>query len=108
MICEPSIYKYFTDTSERKKAIEKRACCQQTARVIMTNMNRRRKKDIIEYSQEQGTAQQSPFPDEMKRKEVTDKRRGNYPSSAAGITIAPALHNPGPCCIDHQALNHQA
>jgi hypothetical protein len=44
MICEPSIYKYFTNTSERKKAIEKRACCQQTARVIMTNMNRRRRK----------------------------------------------------------------
>lgn len=74
MICEPSIYKYFTDTSERKKAIEKKGllpadCAGDNDK---HEQKKDKKKDIIEYSQEQGTAQQSPFPDEMKRK-ITDE-----------------------------------
>jgi hypothetical protein len=67
MICEPSIYKYFNDTSERKKAIAK-ACRQQTARVIMTNMNRRRKKKgHYRIQPGTGTVRHSLFPDEMKK-----------------------------------------
>jgi hypothetical protein len=67
---------------------------------------KKKKKDIIQYSQEQpGTARQSPFPDEMKKK--SQGRRGEnalHPRLASPLR----LHNPGPCCIDHQALNHQA
>lgn len=90
MIC---IYKYFSDT-EQRKAIGKDGlppadCAGDNDK---HEQKKEKKKDIIEYSQEQpGTARQSPFPDEMKSSAIKGRK---YPLSAAGITIAPP--QPGP------------